>query len=108
MVINTLDVMGRSTAGIARRIEQTSGDLLAVYQARFILCCSNSSMKDRSPPSEAHRRITTTHALSACRGLPQATPGSRDPRLEAFAAHPRDESQRLRCLLRPARYSCCP
>jgi DNA-binding PadR family transcriptional regulator len=40
MVLKTLDVLGpRHGYGIARRIEQISGDLLAVNQAHSTRCC---------------------------------------------------------------------
>ncbi len=69
MVLKTLDVLGSQHGwGIARRIEQISGDLLAVNQGTLYPLLLKLRMKGRLPPSGARRRITAAHASI---GLPR-------------------------------------
>ena len=64
MVLKTLETMGPLHGyGIARRIEQTSGDLLASTTARSTRPCSSSSRRATSRPSGACP--TTTAAPSS-------------------------------------------
>src|SRR5215813_8169255 len=77
MVLKTLDVLGPQHGwGIARRIEQISGDLLAVNQGTLyplLLRLENEgSIASEWGASENNRRA---RFLSAHVGRPQATPG---------------------------------
>ena len=66
MVLKTLDVLGPQHGyGIARRIEQISGDILALNQALSIPCCSSLSMRAPSFRNGAHRRTTAAPASIA-------------------------------------------
>ena len=59
MVLKTLDVLGPLHGyGIARRIEQISGDLLAVNQGTLYPSSLGWSRKALFDPSGAHRRTT--------------------------------------------------
>ena len=79
MVLKTLDVLGPLHGyGIARRIEQISGDLLAVNQGTLYPVMLLSK-KARSRPSGALQRITAGRApigsrvkdASSCRSRPK-------------------------------------
>ena len=90
MVLKTLDVLGPQHGwGIARRIEQISGDLLAVNQGTLYPCCSSSSMKVRLPRSGAHRKTT---AARASIGLPRPA-ASNSRRRPAIGSKPRRSSR---------------
>ena len=63
MVLKTLDVLGPLHGyGIARRIEQISGDLLTVNQGTLYPALSSSRRKARSPPNGAPPRTTARPA----------------------------------------------
>jgi hypothetical protein len=65
MVLKTLDVLGPQHGyGIARRIEQISGDILALNQGTLYPLLS-LSMRAPLFPSGAHRRITAVPASIA-------------------------------------------
>ena len=67
MVLKTIDVLGPQHGyGIARRIEQISGDMSWLStRAPFIPCCSSLRMKARSPRNGVHRRTTAAPASIA-------------------------------------------
>ena len=66
MVLKTLESMGSLHGyGIARRIEQTSGDLLLSTMAPFIPRCSSSSRRDTSPRSGEFRITIVARAITA-------------------------------------------
>ena len=84
MVLKTLDVLGPQHGwGIARRIEQISGDLLAVNQGTLyplLLRLENEgSIASEWGASENNRRARFYRLTG---GWPQATPGG-DPRMGA-------------------------
>jgi len=90
MVLKTLDILGPQHGwGIARRIEQISGDLLAVNQGTLypllLKLEHEGSIASAWGVSENNRRRTL---LSAYRSRPQAAAG-RDPRMGAKRVHHR-------------------
>ncbi len=59
MVLKTLDLMGLQHGyGLARRIEQISGDAFPLNYGTSIQSCSSSSRKVRSNPSGDSRKTT--------------------------------------------------
>ena len=63
MVLKTLDLLGPLHGyGIARRIEQISGDLLAVNQGTLYPLLLKLAHEGRSPPTGAPRRTTAARA----------------------------------------------
>ena len=67
MVLKTLDVLGPLHGyGLARRIEQISGDRLsASIRARSIPCCCGSSRRARLHPNAGRPRTTARRASIA-------------------------------------------
>jgi len=78
MVLKTLDVMGAQHGwGIARRIEQISGDLLAVNQGTlYPLLLKLEHEGSIASRVGAHRKTTAARASTGFTGAgPQANPG---------------------------------
>jgi PadR family transcriptional regulator len=68
MVLKTLDVLGPLHGyGIARRIEQISGDLLTVNQGTLYPVLLKLEQEGRLPPNGERRTTTAKHASTRSR-----------------------------------------